>query len=194
MHAVSPLPTLWDGYAVIELPFGAIPPRELTRGQARQFFTAMMDMREKRIAELRGLVSRNGYPTESEADFRRSVVEFINSHVEAEETPIDIGFDLGPDAPHLPLAIWQAVGLDVGLLLGSAVVADEPNLHWELLTRGGKWMDGYHFPVIRGFEHGDFPDYYMSPLTLAQQLVGGAADGRPMEPIDYWVDLFHEAA
>lgn len=121
---------IWDGYDVIELPFGPVPPRELTRAQARQFFDAMMGMRVSRIEELRGLVERNGFGTNSEDDLRQSVVDFVNMHAEAEETPIDIGRDVGSHASKLRplLPIWQAIALDVGFFLGSAIVEDIPTL------------------------------------------------------------------
>ncbi|MGN8552571.1 UNVERIFIED_CONTAM: hypothetical protein OHV15_08305 [Microbacterium sp. SLM126] len=93
---MTPLPTLWDGYSVIELPFSPVPPRGLSRAQARQFFGAMMDLRDSRIEELRGLVERNGYPADSNEEVQRSVVDFINAHAQAEPTPADTGFDLGP--------------------------------------------------------------------------------------------------
>jgi hypothetical protein len=188
--------TVWDGYRVIELPFGPVPPRELTRAQARQFFAAMMNMREERIAQLRGLVARNGFPVESEAAFRVSVVDFINAHAELDDTPIDIGHDLGDFAYMLlpPRPIWQAVALDVGFLLGSAIVEAVPTLRWELLTKGGKLRQGYHFPVLSGFERGEWPNFHMSPLTLSEQLVGGAAAGTPMESIDHWIDVARTSA
>lgn len=191
--------TVWDGYRVIELPFGPVQPRQLTRRQARQFFDAMMGMREARIDELRGLVSRNGYRVDTELEFRAGVVDFINGHAELDDTPIDIGYEVGDDADMFRplLAIWQAVALDVGLFLGSAIVAEVPTVRWELLVKGGTLMDGYHFPVLKGFEHGPWPDYYISPLTLTQQVVGaaaGAGERVPMRPFEYWIAWAREVA
>ncbi|MGN8552572.1 UNVERIFIED_CONTAM: hypothetical protein OHV15_08310 [Microbacterium sp. SLM126] len=59
---------------------------------------------------------------------------------------------------------------------------------------GGKLHDGYHFPVIKGLEHGDWPDYYFSPLTAAPALVAGAVNGSPMEPFTYWIDAVGKSA
>ncbi len=188
--------TNWDGYEVIELPLGPTTPRELNRADARRTFHALMDMREARIEQLRLLVERNGYPVDSEQLFRQSVVEFINAHAEAEEAPIDIGFDLGEWASRMrmPLAIWQAVAVDFGVFAGSAMVHDIPTLRWELQTKGGKLHDGYHFPVLKGFEHGLWPDFYISPITLAEQRVGAAATWKPMEPLNTWIEKIRKYA
>lgn len=182
--------TVWDDYQIIDLPFGPVPPRDLSRAQARQFFDWVMNSLEDRLEQLRGLVRSNGFPVETASSFRASVVDFVNLHAELDDTPIDIGYDLGEHAslllPLLP--IWQAVAFDVGLFLGSAMVEEVPAVRWELLTKGGKTLDGYHFPVLTGFERGRFPDFYISPLTGAQQDVGAAAEGKGMKPVEYMID------
>lgn len=191
---MSPLPTVWDGYRIIEMPFSPVPPRDLTPAKARQFFSGMLEMQDERISELRRLVARNGYATESDESFRRSVVDFINGHAEAEPWPADTGYDLGPNAPSWALPIWQAVGIDAGFLLGAATLAAVPTLRWELLARGGKLLNGFQWPVLKGFENAPWSNYYASPLTNTPAVVTGVVNGVQMMPLEDLIEAAREYA
>lgn len=191
---MSPLPTVWGGYRIIEMPFSPVPPRDLTPAKARRFFTGMLEMQDSRFAELRGLVARNGYATGTDAEFQRSVVEFINGHAEADPRPADTGHDLGPNAPHWALPIWQGVGIDTGFLYGAAALEALPTLRWELLAKGGKLLNGFQWPVLKGFENAPWSDYYASPLTMVPALVTGVVNGTPMGPVQDWIEAVRDYA
>lgn len=187
----------WVGYSVIELPFGGSRPRDLSRRQAREFFDWLMSVRAARIEQLRGLVESNGYPSGSDEDFRRSVVDFVNANVEAESVTPEMGYPIPAseaDRFRVLTDIWHAVAMDVGLFIGSVLTDEIPTLRWELLVKGGKLNIGYHFPVIKGFKNGPWPDYYISPIDSALGAMTDAAYGKPMRPVDQWIETARQKA
>lgn len=86
---------------------------------------------------------------------------------------------------------WYAVGLDIGLILGDAIIERAPNVEWRLFTHGRKDAS-YHRPVLMGFSSAPNPRYNVDPERLVG-IHGHRLIAQLDEPRDLFVQIVHSA-
>jgi hypothetical protein len=164
-------------------PFEGAPGKpldEVDRGTAEQYFSDLMAARGRRKGELESLLVRNG--VEIAAD--DAGLQRLNDWYRANVAP-------GPSDPTRLADRWFAVGLDIGLYLGDAIIARAPNLEWRMFTNGRRDAS-YQRPVLMGFRGVQNPKYNVDPERLVGTH-GHRLVAREEEPPDYFVDLVHTA-
>jgi hypothetical protein len=62
-------------------------------------------------------------------------------------------------------ARWYAIGLDIGLYLGEAIIERAPSIEWRLFTHGRSNLS-YHRPVLMGFSGVRNPKSNVDPELL----------------------------
>ncbi|MFC4139496.1 MULTISPECIES: hypothetical protein [unclassified Microbacterium] len=147
-------------YRAFATPYG-LEFSSLTPRQARQTFEFLMHAREERIRELRALVEANGFSTATTDDFLRGVDALLSVYPSTE--------------PH---ADWSSIGIDAALLLGDALIARHPHLHWRISSAGKRYGD-HQAPVIGGMRNAGLsgPDAHVMQITF--NILARAQDGDP---------------
>jgi hypothetical protein len=86
---------------------------------------------------------------------------------------------------------WYAIGLDIGLYLGDAIIERAPNIEWRLFTHGRKDVS-YQRPVLMGFSGVPNPRYNVDPETLVG-IHGHRLSADLEEPGDLFVQIVRRA-
>ena len=154
---------------------------EVERATAQSYFDALMTVRRERCEQLEALLQRNGVTIAMHDDGLQALDDWYASGVEA-----------APDDRGCLTPRWYAVGLDIALYLGEAVISRAPNIEWRLFT-GGRRDVSYQRPVLTGFKGVSNPNYNVDPERLVgshgHRLVGGL-----QEPPDLFVQIVRSAA
>lgn len=157
------------------------PLHEVDRATARRFFDDLMAARERRKAALEELLAINGASISTDDVGLQRLDDWYAGNVEASAD------ERGRLAPR-----WYAVGLDIGLYLGDAVIERSPGVRWELFTAGRRDVS-YQRPVLLGFKGVENPNHNVDPEVV----VGGhgrrIVAGGP-EPADVFVGAVRRAA
>jgi hypothetical protein len=158
-----------------------VPLADVDRATARRHFGDLMDAREHRKRELVRLLKRNGFNVDPDDRGLQALNDWYRANVAASD-----------DAPDRLQDRWYAVGLDVGLFIGDAIIHRAPSLEWRLFT-DGRTDASYHRPVIMGFTRVANPRYYLDPElvvgTHGHRLISGYT-----EPEDLFVQVVRSAA
>jgi hypothetical protein len=120
------------------------PLHEVDRKTAERYFDELMSARQERKEQLEELLERNGVEIGTDDGGLQRLNDWYRSEVRASPTEADRLEDR-----------WYAVGLDIGLYLGDAMIERAPNLEWRLFTAGRQkppWQDvSFQRPVVMGF-------------------------------------------
>ena len=163
-------------------PFEGAPGRpldEVEEETAERYFADLMEGRRRRIQELEGLLEHNGVQISFHDDGLQRLDEWYQAHVEG-TTP-----DRLNDR-------WYAIGLDIGLYLGEAIIHRAPGVQWRLFT-ADKRDASFQRPVLMGFDKAPNRNYNVDPERLVgihgHRLVAGDD-----EPRNFFVQLVNSAA
>lgn len=130
----------WRSYRPDWPPFEG-PLSSLSRKEAKISFEHFMQEREKRLAELKGLLERNGISLGFNEKDLQSVNDWFVENVERCERNPDWLENL-----------WYSVIHDLSVFIGEMIISRHPNLHWDFFV--GKKIDiSYQRPVIMGFDN-----------------------------------------
>jgi hypothetical protein len=156
------------------------PLREVDRATARRYFDELMSARGARKQQLEQLLDRNGVRISVDDAGLQRLDDWYQSGVCAAGTD-----------PERLTDRWYAVGLDIGLYLGDAIIDRAPALEWRLFTEGRRDAS-YQRPVLMGFRGVKNPRYNVDPERLVgthgHRLVAGDD-----EPRDFFVELVNAA-
>ncbi len=93
--------------------------------------------------------------------------------------------------PERLAARWYAVGLDVGLFIGDAIIERVPGVEWRLFT--GSWRDiSHHRPVLMGFDVPN-PRYNVDPERVVGVHGYRIIAGLPVEADQFWQMVSYRA-
>ena len=165
----------WDGYE----PYDPGPLGSLPRRDARPAFDRLMASRWSRIAEVRALMVRNGVQLEADD---RPALQTANDWFRAEVEP-------DPSRPERLRPLWYAVVNDLALVVGEAVVARVPGVHWQFFTAGARDV-AYQRHVLMGFSKVPNTRYNFA-VDLGRAIYGQRViAGLPVEPDAFvkWVE------
>lgn len=155
------------------------PLRDVDRRTALGYFDELMRARERRVEALERLVGRNGFHIGFDDEGLQNLNIWYRDHVE------------GP-GPERLFDRWYAVGLDVGLYLGEAIIRRAPTVQWRLST-AGKRDASYQRPVLMGFTKVPNSKYNVDPERLVgihgHRIVAGYD-----EPHDLFVSIVQSAS
>jgi hypothetical protein len=164
-------------------PFEAAPGQPLDRvdrGTALGYFRALMAARDARQRDLERLLDRNRVLIDPHNAGLQRLDDWYQSNVCADTCEPDRLADR-----------WYAVGLDIGLYLGEAIIRRAPNVEWRLFTESRRDAS-YQRPVLMGFRGVDNPRYNVDPERLVgthgHRLVAGEN-----EPSDFFVQFVNGA-
>ncbi len=138
--------------------------------------------RERSVGrQLTNLLARNGESIGTSDHGLQRLDDWYQAHVEADETK-----------PDRLSSRWYAVGLDIGLFLGEAIIERASGIDWCLLTAGPKDIS-FQRPVLMGFSVVANPLYNVDPEILVaahgHRLIAGLE-----EPRDRLVQVVRVAA
>jgi hypothetical protein len=130
---------------------------------------------------LRTFFARNGTALGADDAGIQALNDWYREHVEAADSD-----------PSRLSARWFAVGLDIALYLGDAIIERAPRVEWRLFVRGRRDAS-YQRPVLMGFERASNPKYNVDPERLVgihgHRLIAG-----DVEPADCFVQVVRSAA
>lgn len=115
------------------------PLHEVSRSQARQHFELLMEKKNARIDQLRGLVLKEGIRLDDTDVSVQKLNDWYFNNVEPSQTE-----------QHRLKPIWYCVVNDIALFLGEVIFKRAPNLKWEFYTHDRNDAS-YHRPAIMGF-------------------------------------------
>jgi len=130
------------------------PLHEVDRATARRYFDDLMASRPERRRQLERLFALNDVAVGMGDEGVQALNDWYRANVEA-----------SPREPDRLAARWYAVGLDIGLYLGEAIIARAPGIDWQLWTHGRRDAS-YHRPVLAGFTGVPNPKYHVDPDQL----------------------------
>lgn len=165
-------------------PFEGAPGRplhEVDRRTACRYFDDLMTARAQRKRALEQLVERNRIVIGADDAGLQCLDDWYQSNVAADRRNPDRLADR-----------WYAVGLDIGLYLGDAIIDRAPSVKWRLFT-GSRHDASYQRPVLMGFRGVKNERYNIDPERLVgthgHRLVAGDDELR-----DLFVQLVNSAA
>src|SRR4051812_47219170 len=154
------------------------PLDEVDRETAERYFADLMDQRARRIQGLERLLGRNGVQIGFDDEGLQRLDDWYQANVEG-------------SGPYQLDDRWYAVGLDIGLYLGEAIMQRTPGVQWRLFTAGRRDAS-YQRPVIMGFANVPNPRYNVDPERLVgihgHRLLAGDD-----EPRDRFVQIVNAA-
>lgn len=132
----------WGVYEVyVQASDRRVPYGELTRGEARANFDALMASKDERIEQLRRLVATDGVDLDGWPEGVQRLNDWYVANVQPHPTEVE-------RLEHL----WYSVATDIAVLLGESLVRRSGGrLRWELYV-WGKRNVSYHRPVVMGFD------------------------------------------
>jgi hypothetical protein len=168
----------WGAWSAFEGGVGR-PLQEVDRKTAQAYFDAFMAARGERRRHLEELLARNGVAIGMDDAGLQRLDDWYARHVEPH-----------PVEPDRLTDRWYAVGLDIGVYLGEAMIERAPNLEWRLMTAPPGDFS-YQRPVIMGFQVKN-PRYNADPEQLlaiyGHRIVAGEEDRT-----DFFVQLVRSA-
>ncbi len=126
------------------------PLAEVDRATANRYFDDLMLSVPERVEKLEALLRGNGVTPGFEDPGLQSLNDWYRANVEADPDTVHRLVEADPDAVHRLAPRWYAVGLDIGIYLGEAIIARTPGTGWHLFT-SGKRNVSYQRPVLMGF-------------------------------------------
>ena len=167
----------WDDWQ----PFDGAPGRplaEVDRATAQRYFDELMSARRERKAQLEALLERNSVQIGTDDVGLQALDDWYQANVSGSLERLDDR--------------WYAVGLDIALYLGDAIIDRAPGVEWRLFTQGRRDVS-YQRPVLMGFSRVENSRYNIDPESLVgihgHRIVAGE-----VEPRDYFVRLVEAAA
>ncbi|WP_354697233.1 hypothetical protein DSM112329_02859 [Paraconexibacter sp. AEG42_29] len=167
----------WDEWTAFEDAPGR-PLAEVDRATAQRYFATLMAARRARRDHLLALLALNGVQISTDNAGLQRLNDWYRAHVQGSE-------------PDLLEDRWYAVGLDVGLFLGEAMIERAPTLEWRVFT-GVAHDVSYQRPVVMGFERARNRQYNVDPEFLVS-IHGRRIVAGDDEPADYFVALVDAA-
>jgi len=169
----------WGDWSAFEGAVGR-PLAEVERSVARRYFDELMEAKADRIAALTRLLARNGAVLDTTQAGIQALNDFYVTNVEADRRD-----------PERLAPRWFAVGLDVGLFIGDAIIERVPGVEWKLFT-GSKRDLSHHRPVLMGF---DVPNarYNVDPERVVGVHGRRIIAGDPVEPDQFWQMVSYRA-
>ncbi len=167
----------WGDWRPFESAVGR-PLAEVERSVAERYFQALMDARGQRRAQLTALLARNGVEVDIEDAGLQRLNDWYRANVRGGDGRLEDR--------------WYAVGLDIGLFLGDAIIDRAPTVEWRLFTDGRRDVS-YQRPVLMGFTKVENRKYNVDPERLVgihgHRIVAGED-----APSDLFVALVRTAA
>jgi hypothetical protein len=154
---------------------------EVERGVAQRYFDALMAARPERRQQLEALLEGNGVTISTLDEGLQALDDWYAEQVRP-----------APDDPSRLSPRWYALGLDIGLYLGEAIIERAPDIEWRLFTSGRKDAS-YQRPVLMGFGRVSNSKYNVDPERLVG-IHGHRLVARLDEPRDLFVQIVRSAS